>query len=299
MIESIRNFRARLQKTKIGQFIDSVIVIVPVVFVVRTFVFGLYQVPTGSMETTLLVGDRLFAEKFTVWFMPIKRGDIIAFNEATYKYSSNPIVNWWQRYVWGPTNVTKRVIGLPGDHVEGKIEDGHPVIYVNGKKLEEPYLNKYPLIGVWKHGAPTMQDLYLAQQGHHFNNYPEFKSYDSQFAYDKQPFYRINPKDIIRIPGFNNMRMPGTPLERESGNDIFDVHLGNDEYWVMGDNRLGSYDSRGWGKLPGKLIHGKIVFRIWSFDQLDNGESWWIVELIKHPIDFWKRVRWNRFFQIL
>ena len=45
-----------------------------------------------------------------------------------------------------------------------------------------------------------------------------------------------------------------------------------------------------------KQIHGRIIFRIWS---IDSDESWWIVDLIKYPIDFWKRVRWSRFFQII
>lgn len=298
MLKTIRSWRHELQKTAFGRLIDSIIVIVPVVFVVRTFVFGLYQVPSGSMETTLLVGDRLFAEKFTVWLTPIKRGEIIAFNDATFNYSSNPVKNWWQRYVWGPTNVTKRVIGIPGDHVEGKIEDGHPVVYVNGKKLDEPYLNKYRLLPVWKHTRPSEHDLYLAYQGYKHDIQSEYKSYDPDFAYDQQPFYRINPTNVIKAP--DAIRMPGTELKNDgSGSDVFDVQLGKDEYWVMGDNRLGSYDSRGWGKLPGNLIHGKIVFRIWSFDQLDNGEAWWIIELIKHPIDFWKRVRWNRSLQVI
>ena len=54
----------------------------------------------------------------------------------------------------------------------------------------------------------------------------------------------------------------------------------------MGDNRLGSGDSREWGVLDGKLIHGRIVFRLWS---IDSQESWWFVDLLKHPIDFWTR----------
>jgi len=114
---------------------NQIIVILTLVFLLRTFGFGLYQVPTGSMETTMLVGERFFADKLTVWFTSIKRGEIISFNEPIYKYSKNPFMNLWERYFWGPSNWTKRVIGIPGDHIQGKIEDGHPVVYLNGKKI--------------------------------------------------------------------------------------------------------------------------------------------------------------------
>jgi signal peptidase I len=78
--------------------------------------------------------------------------------------------------------------------------------------------------------------------------------------------------------------------------DEFSIELGPNEFWCMGDNRLGSGDSRTFGPVDGKLIHGKIVFRIWS---IDSDESWWILDLLQHPIDFWSRVRWNRFFDII
>src|SRR5438128_7914663 len=87
-----------------------------IVFLIRTFGYGLYQVPTGSMETTMLVGERFFADKLTIWFNPPKRGEIIAFNDPRYNYSNNIFANWFQRYMWGPENLTKRVIGIPGDH---------------------------------------------------------------------------------------------------------------------------------------------------------------------------------------
>ena len=45
-----------------------------------------------------------------------------------YDYSSNKLLNWWQMYVWGPENWTKRIIGVPGDHVKGVIEEGKPVV---------------------------------------------------------------------------------------------------------------------------------------------------------------------------
>ena len=78
--------------------------------------------------------------KFTVLFRDLKHGEIITFNDPLYPYSDNYFVNLWQRYVWGPSNWTKRVIGIPGDHIQGKIEDGKPVVYLNGSKLDEPYV---------------------------------------------------------------------------------------------------------------------------------------------------------------
>jgi len=105
------------------------------VFIVRTMLFGLYQVPTGSMEKTMLVGERFFADKFSPIFGKLKRGDIISFNDPTYNYSDNTLVNTWQRYVWGPHNWTKRIIGLPSERVTGIIENGKPEIYINGVKL--------------------------------------------------------------------------------------------------------------------------------------------------------------------
>ncbi|MDZ4123965.1 MAG: S26 family signal peptidase, partial [Hydrogenophaga sp.] len=53
----------------------EIFIILLVIFLIRTFGFGLYQVPTGSMETTMLVGERFFADKFTPLFRPIKQGD--------------------------------------------------------------------------------------------------------------------------------------------------------------------------------------------------------------------------------
>jgi signal peptidase I len=285
------------QKTTIEQWIETIVVVVPIAFIIRTFGYGLYQVPSESMETTMLVGERFVADKFTIWFQPVTYGDIISFDDPTYKYSGNSLVNLWQRYVWGPSNWTKRVIGLPGDHMQGKIEEGKPVVYRNGVKLDEPYVNKYPLIYVWTGSVPTMQDMYLG------NYSMGLRSFDPSKPYDQQPFYTINPRfvmDLKKSPedcvyDAQNHRVlsyPETPLA--NGNDVFDVQLGDNEYWVMGDNRKGSYDSRGWGKLDGKLIHGKIKFRLFS---IDSDESWLIWDIIKNPISFWKKVRWSRSMQ--
>src|SRR5579863_5027998 len=140
---------AQEHKTKKQSLISNItefVFLLLLVFLVRTFGFGLYQVPTGSMETTMLVGERFFADKLSYNFRKPRHGEIIAFNGPEFKYSTNPLMRLFQRYVWGPDNWTKRVIGIPGDTIRGAIEDGKPVVYRNDVKLDEPYINQYPLI---------------------------------------------------------------------------------------------------------------------------------------------------------
>ncbi len=271
-----------LFKTKATTFwgqVKEISVLVILAIAIRTFIFGLYQVPTGSMETTMLVGERFFADKLTPFFKPIAHGEIISFCDPSYPYSSNTYQNLFERYLWGPSNWTKRVIGIPGDHVEGKIEEGHPVVYRNGQKLDEPYLNKLDLVPV--------------EDG--------WRSFDSNKSFQDQPFYHLDP-DVVHQYQRRYERMgqspvlhPGTPLPSYcAGSDTFDVKLGPSQYWVMGDNRLGSDDSRRWGPLDGKLIHGRIIWRILS---IDSNESWLFLDILKHPIEFWSRVRWSRCLQ--
>jgi signal peptidase I len=296
-------------------YVRELAVLLVIVFIIRTFGFGLYVVPTGSMETTMLVGERFFADKFTILFSKPVRGDIISLNDPTYPYSTNRVKRLFEDYVWGPSNWTKRVIGVPGERVRGVIEDGKPVIYINDKKLDEPYLNKYPIIGVFKQDPSTWKSS--ADQGY------TLKSFDPNLPLDsaKQPFYRINPYRVVyNANGLPEIKYPGTPThscagfsDQEDqlsgasvapqkqgnhwdGSDEFYIELGPNEYWCMGDNRLGSCDCRFFGPIKVELIHGKIIWRLWS---IDSDDSWWILDLIKHPIDFWTRVRWSRFFQTL
>lgn len=287
-MQKIRSFIKwwnRPNKSMIADWVQTLIVFLPIAFIIRTWGYGLYQVPSGSMETTMLVGEGYFADKFSYIFSDPKRGDIISFDEPTYKYSEG-FKGLWEHYVYGPQNWTKRVIGVPGDHIQGMIEDGKTVVYRNGEKLHETYTNKYPLV-------PT--DMSLSVSG--------WKSYDKNYGYYDQPFYRMSgtivkaAQKMWQEHNFPAEQKPGMPLDHVfKGSDVYDIHLGSDEYWVMGDNRLGSYDSRGWGAVKRDYIHGKIVFRIFSFDTKGSSIIW---DLITHPIDFWTRVRWSRFFTIM
>lgn len=323
----VKNNNAQKQQSLISSITEFVMLLL-VVFLVRTFIFGLYQVPTGSMETTMLVGERFFADKFSYNFRSPRRGEIIAFNDPEFKYSENRLMKLFQRYVWGANNWTKRVIGIPGDVIRGAIEDGKPVVYRNGEKLDESYINAYPLIHVWLQDVNVLRkeietelsskfygrrvdqaaiDHYVWQR---LSKLQTWRSYDPAKPYHQQIFYDLDENRIYRDEEGNpEFRVPGTPLFPANGKttpeetrnnwndgDVFYLKLGADEYWCMGDNRLGSHDCRFFGPIHEQEIHGRIIFRIWS---VDSDESWWIVDLIKHPINFWKRVRWSRFFQIM
>jgi len=260
-----------------------------IIFVIRTFIFGLYVVPSPSMETTMLVGERFLADKATPWITGIHRNDIISFNAPDYPYSDDTFANWWQRYVgispweWGPSNWTKRVIGIPGDRIQGTIENGTPVVYRNGEKLDEPYVNSYPLVTIWSSDAMQASWSLSPQQA------IEHRSFDPNKDWRNQLLYQIDPKRIVRLPDIRTYLYPGQPSQHVQ--EEFDVTLGGDEYWVMGDNRLASNDSRVWGPLKEHLIHGKIRFCLFS---VDSDYSWIITHLALRPIDFLYKVRWSR-----
>lgn len=312
----------------------ELITLLTIVLMVRTFGFGLYEVPTPSMESTMLTGERFFADKLTPLFVGPGRGAIISFNEPLYVYSSNSLIKFVQEYFgfvfWGPQNWTKRVIGIPGDKVRGAIENGKPVVYVNDQKLDETYINQYPLVhmymddpAVTRQRAESEALKYLIQQ-HIDTTYhsavveqllasPKYSftlSYDPAKPLDQQPFYRMYDARMLKDAQGNLVRMePGSTLgsrgveRHQEGNnywtstDEFYVELKDNQYWVMGDNRLDSWDSRFWGPLDASQIRGRILFRIISIDK--DPRDWLPVDMIKHPIDFWSRVRWNRFFQIM
>ncbi|RMH65047.1 MAG: signal peptidase I [Cyanobacteria bacterium J003] len=94
-------------------------------FGIRTFVAEARYIPTGSMENTLLINDRLIIEKISYYFHAPHRGDIIVFNPTPTLQQAG----FRDAFI-------KRVVGLPGDRVE--LRQGR--VYVNNQPLPEPYL---------------------------------------------------------------------------------------------------------------------------------------------------------------
>jgi len=293
------------------QWAEALIFALVAAFILRNFFFGLYHVPTGSAETTILVGDRIWGNKMIYYFSPVQKGDIIIFDDPTFEYDkSSALRALWQKYIGFPsgcTQWTKRVIACPGDTIEGRIEEGKPVVYVNGKKLDEPYINKLPLIAInkthgflpWKTIGGFLNIPSFLQRETSFTKY----TYDSSKPLDQQPYYLIEKDEIIQTPGGTSpfLFYPFTPTYDPQTNrcvDIFGPYtLPAGKYWAMGDNRKGSWDSRWWLFLDESYIHGRASFIIYS---IDSEEVFWLFDLIKHPVAFWtKHIRWSRLFRSL
>lgn len=158
----------------------------------------------------------------------LKRGECVFFKSKPYypEYDETQ-------------NTHKRLIGLPGDHIQGKIEDGKAVIYINGEKLAEPYVNKQKIIYLWNEDTKEINRDFFDKN----------KKLESHLKYlCKNYNKKLTHCDGSFLDEFNIID-PSVATEK----DIFEILLKEDEIYVLGDNRYMSYDSREIG--PVKLDH--------------------------------------------
>ena len=193
-------------KSRLREYTETIIWALALSFLIRTFIVSSFEIPSGSMEDTLLIGDYLLANKFIYGItIPLTsdkvlkvrnphRGDIVIF-----KFPLDPSQDF-----------IKRVVGVPGDEIQ--IRDKQ--VYVNGIKYTNP---------------------------HEIHSDP-----------------RIIPQGQGVRDNFGPVRVP------------------ENAYFMMGDNRDNSYDSRFWGYVKDKDIIGEALIKYWSWDK----EKW--------------RLRWQR-----
>ena len=171
--------RSRRRRSGAAVFVEWVTIIalaLGVALLVRATVVQTFFIPTPSMVPTLKIHDRLLVDKVTLRTRDVRRGDIVVF-ERPETFTDTTI-----------KDLIKRVIGLPGETVEGK----NGAVWVNGERLREPYI----VAGV-------------------------------------------------------------------TTSDFAPVRVAVDNYFVMGDNRPDSFDSRFWGTVEREKIIGRALIRVW------------------------------------
>ena len=141
--------KAGKPKRKRSFWRDLVVIVVAALaltILLKAFVVQVFSIPSGSMENTLLPGDRILVSKIVYKFRPIARGDIVVFSGAgSWDPPAQPASNWLTG-LWGDainlvgiagpgTDYVKRVIGVPGDHVVCCNAEGQ--VTVNNVPLSE------------------------------------------------------------------------------------------------------------------------------------------------------------------
>lgn len=134
------------RKSTIREYFESIVITAIIALFATTFVVQAFKIPTGSMESNLLIGDHLLVNKFVYGLYPsgslfnlfpyktLKRGDVIVF-----KYPHSPEVAY-----------VKRLIGLPGE----KVEMIGRTVYVNGTALKENYTQYIDAGSAYEHYGP-------------------------------------------------------------------------------------------------------------------------------------------------
>jgi signal peptidase I len=129
----------------LGEMPGLIILSLVLAILIKTFLVQAFYIPSGSMENTLRINDRVLVSKVPYYFRDPKRGDIIVFEDPTpgkqpQRSLVGGAVHWLFQGIGfqkpDSEDFIKRVIGTPGDTVEGK--NGH--VYVNGVKISEPYV---------------------------------------------------------------------------------------------------------------------------------------------------------------
>jgi signal peptidase I len=254
----------------IKRIIKLLILIFVLVVIVKAFIIDAFKIPSGSMKDTLMEGDFILVNKIaydlsTPYQIPFwgkrldridlfslgkpDRNDVIAFempseilNPASENYSI----------------LVKRIIGLPGDTLEIKNKE----VFIDGEKVRDP---SYLHINISEAQSENLDEKLFP-----FDKKWTIDNYGPVVIPKKGMTVRLDPKNItlwenaINIDfGRKAVSVEGTVINFR-GSPIKEYTFKNDYFFVLGDNRSNSLDSRYFGYIPLKWIIGKAFMIYWS-----------------------------------
>jgi signal peptidase I len=265
--------KSKTKKSKSREYLDALVFAAIVAFIVKLLLFEAYRIPTGSMENTLLVGDFLLVTKFTYGattprnvpftdirvpyfripgFKSPKLGDVVVFDYPGDRdeVESKEVMNY-----------IKRCVGTPGDTIQ-VIER---VLYNNGKIVPNAPDGKFdtfhrpakePNPRIFPKGSGWNEDNYgplrIPKEGDLIKI--DTSNYDRWRIFVMREGYKIELKPDKKV------YVDGAELP----DGIYKVK--RDYYFMMGDNRNNSADSRYWGFVPKQNIVGEALMIYWSWD---------------------------------
>ena len=219
------------------EYSKSFFPVILAVFLLRSFLVEPFKIPSGSMIPTLLVGDFILVNKYTYGIrLPVANVKVLAVNEPrrgevmVFRYPENPSLDY-----------IKRVVGVPGDRVA--------------------YINKQLSINGQDVPMTPVSDHPYADAG---LNSPPSKEYREELN-GHQHAVLI---DLDKPPLQGPVRPFPHREDCEYNERGFVCTVPEGHYFMMGDNRDSSSDSRYWGFVPERNIVGKAFMIWWNFSDL-------------------------------
>ncbi len=255
------------RKSTLREYFESFVVTLIMAIFGMTFILQAVTVPTGSMQNTIMIGDYLLVNKFIFTpgghelpFLPqreIQRGDIIVFKYPGNKLHPESDRRHGSSAIPYQVNYVKRVIGLPGETVE--FRDNR--VYINGELLAENRMLGDP---------PTRGDQESALVTTAFEDPTPGAKWSVYYSKDTVDMIKAGQHPSRLGYEFGVAGKPGAATV-----------IPDNSFFVMGDSRDNSEDSRYWGFVPRDLIIGRAMFVYWSCDRGASGGS--AIGCITHP----------------